>query len=170
MKAALTAALAALMVLAADGAKSGDPSIAANTPAAASSGPDVQISLSDMPLQRRGRWKRVDYTTMSFLLSDHENVDFICLAGKTPPVREFRACTKIIKRTALGAYTVDSSCTFDASNKSTSSLVITGDFQKHLSFDRTVMSNNQRTPSQLHYEETWVGSRCRQSDVGWPGL
>ena len=53
MKPPLTAVFATMLVLAAHGAKSADAQGAANgAPAAAQSGSDVQIDLSDMPHQK----------------------------------------------------------------------------------------------------------------------
>ena len=179
MKPTLTAALATLIVLPAL-VQAADASTAASDLSAASptSDPDVQISLSDMPLQRAGRWKVVEDTGVSLLTGKGEGTSFVCSSGKTAPVQETPACTRIVKRTAAGAYSVDSDCTLKTVGSWTSSLLITGDFRTHLSLYDTEVKEYARKylrpgveavpPESTHQEETWVG-RCRPGDRGWPG-
>jgi hypothetical protein len=171
MKSVLIAASAALIALATDGAKNGDASTAANAPAAdvATDSPDVQISLSDMPLQRAGRWKIVEFPTVSLLMRDDRNNRFVCRSGKTPPLPETPACRRTVKRAALGDgdYVVESHCTLKTGGNWTARTWIAGDFQTHLSLETT--PNVEADPNdRMHEEQTWVG-RCRRRDFGWPG-
>ena len=120
------------------------------------SGPDVQVDIANMPHQRAGLWKMV--------LDDGDGKpasSTSCLSGKAPAVPKMPAgCSQFtIKRTFLGAYVMDMSCTTPTFNM-VSHAVATGDFQTHVSGDSVMTMSGKNMPARtikMHNEATWVG-------------
>jgi hypothetical protein len=154
--AALT--LAAITLLTACGQKAGGNAAAGGSPAAggATSGPDVDIQMADLPKPRAGLWK----VTMDNG-DGKPDTNTVCRSGKQPTMPKMPAgCSKFtIKRTFLGAYVMDMDCkTPDFSM--TAHSTVTGDFQTHASGDSNMTMTMAGKPTQtikMHTEETWVG-------------
>jgi hypothetical protein len=124
--------------------------------AAPASGPDVPVGLANMPHQRAGLWKSV--------LDDGDgkpSESTSCRSGKIPAVPKMPAgCSQFnIKRTFLGAYVMDMSCS-TADYTMVAHAVATGDFQTHLTGDSTMTMSTKQMGSRtmkMHTEETWLG-------------
>jgi Protein of unknown function (DUF3617) len=155
---ASTAALAAFALLAACSPKGGAGSTASGAAAAGgpASGPDVQIDVADMPHQRAGQWKTV--------LDDGDgkpDVSTSCMSGKTPAIPKMPAECKqfTLKKTFLGAYVMDMSCSTPEYSM-TAHAVVTGDTQSHLVGDSTMTMTMKDQPTRtmkMHTDATWVG-------------
>jgi hypothetical protein len=152
-------ALAAFGILAACSPKGastaagGSPSPATGAPA---SGPDVPVDLAHMPRQRAGLWKLVIDNG-----DGKPGTSTLCLSGRAPAVPKMPAgCGPFsIKRTFMGAYVIDMSCTTPAYSMVTHQ-VATGDFQTHVSGDSTMTMSGKQIPARtvkMHTDETWVG-------------
>jgi hypothetical protein len=156
-------ALAAVSLLAACSPKAGGNATAASgssgAPAAAAaptSGPDVQITLADLPRPKAGLWQNV--------IDDGDGKpDTItsCLSGKTPTMPKMPpGCSQFsIKRTFLGHLVMDMNCTtpqFSMVMHSEAS----GDFQTNMSSDATMtMSSKQMGThtTKMHTEAHYIG-------------
>ena len=156
---AAVAAIAALALLTACGPKGGaGQTTASGGPAAGApaSGPDVEIAPADMPHQRAGLWKTV--------LDDgdgHPDTETTCLSGKAPAIPKMPAgCTQFsLKRTFLGAYVMDMSCT-TADFSMTAHATVTGDLQSHMVGDSVMTMTTKTTPAKtikMHTEATYLG-------------
>jgi hypothetical protein len=159
MKLTPTAAvtLAALSLLATCGPKGGNAT-AGGSGGAAASGPDVQISLSDLPRQKAGLWQTV--------IDDGDGKPATmtsCASGKVPSMPKMPpGCSQFsIKRNFLGRYIMDMNCTtpeFTMVMHSES----TGDFQTHMSSDATMTMSTKQMPAKttkMHTEAIWVPGR-----------
>jgi hypothetical protein len=159
-------ALAAIGLLAACGPKGGNaaaPGAAATgsaAPAAAgaapASGPDVQISVADLPRPRAGRWQNV----IDNGDGKPETVTS-CLSGKAPTLpRMPPGCTQFtIKRTFLGHFVMDMNCATPRFTVVMHSEA-TGDFQTNVSQNAVMtMSSPQMAPQthKIHTEAHWMG-------------
>ncbi len=151
-------ALATLALLGACG-PSGGSSTAANVAAggaAPASGPDVQVDISSMPRQRGGLWKTV--------LDNGDgkpDTSTSCMSGKAPAIPKMPAgCSQAsLKRTFLGAYVMDMSCSTPAYT-AVMHATVSGDFQTHMTGDSTMtMTMAQQPPRtiKMHTDATWVG-------------
>jgi hypothetical protein len=157
---ATVAAVAAFTLLAACSPKGGSGSTSASGAAAAgaaASGPDVQIDPSNMPRQRAGLWKTV--------LDDGDgkpDVTTTCMSGNTPAVPKMPdGCKQFtLKKTFLGAYVMDMSCT-TADYSMTAHAVVTGDVQTHLTGDSIMTMSIKQQPTKtikMHTDATWIGA------------
>jgi hypothetical protein len=156
-------ALAAFSLLAACGPKGGGNATASGgAPAAGgavgapASGPDVAITMSDLPHPKAGLWQTTlddgdgKPTTMS-----------TCYSGKTPNMPKMpQGCSQLgIKRSFLGAVTMDMNCAtpdFTMVMHST----VTGDFQSSMSSDAVMTMSMKGSPpktSKMHSEAHYVG-------------
>jgi hypothetical protein len=153
---ASTAALATLALLAACGPKGGN-STSASGAGAAASGPDVPVDLANMPHQRAGLWKTI--------LDDGDgkpDVSTSCLSGNAPAVPKMPdGCNQFsIKKTFLGAYVMDMSCTTPEYTM-TAHATVTGDVQSHLVGDSTMTMTAKDQPTRtmkMHTDATWIGA------------
>ena len=156
---ASTTALAAFALLAACGPKGGSGSTASGAAAtgAAASGPEVPVDLANMPHQRAGLWKTV--------LDDGDgkpDVSTNCMSGNAPAVPKMAdGCAKFtLKKTFLGAYVMDMSCT-TPEYAMTAHAVVTGDMQSHLVGDTTMTMSAKDQPVRtvkMHTDATWIGA------------
>ena len=162
MKLRTTAALAAVALLAGCGPKGGG---AATAPAGggpsaggapAASGPDVQISLSDLPRPKAGLWQNV--------IDDGDGKpDTVtsCLSGRIPAMPKTpRGCSQFsIKRTFLGHIVMDMNCA-TPEFKMVMHSEATGDFQNSMSSDATMTMSGPHVPARttkIHTEARYLG-------------
>jgi hypothetical protein len=153
-------ALAAFSLLAACGPKGGGNATASSgAPAiggAPASGPDVQITMADLPRPRAGLWQNTlddgdgKPTTMT-----------TCYSGKTPNMPKMpQGCSQLsLKRGFLGAITMDMNCATPDFNMVMHSTV-TGDFQNTMSSDAVMTMSMKGSPaktSKMHSEAHYVG-------------
>jgi hypothetical protein len=159
MTSATVAALATIALLAACSPKTGGNSTASGAAAAGApaSGPDVQIDIANMPHQRAGLWKTV--------LDDGDgkpDTSTTCMSGNVPAVPKMPdGCNQFsIKKTFLGAYVMDMSCTTTEFSM-TAHAVVTGDVQSHLVGDSTMTMTTKGQPAKtmtMHTDATWIGA------------
>ena len=154
-------ALVAVGLLAACSPKAGGNATAAaggapGAAAAPTSGPDVQITLADLPHPKAGLWQNV--------IDDGDGKpDTItsCLSGKTPSMPKMPpGCSQFsIKRTFLGHLVMDMNCTtpqFSMVMHSEAS----GDFQTNMSSDATMTMSGKSVgtrTTKMHTEAHYVG-------------
>ena len=151
-------ALAALALLAARGPKGGGNATAsAGAPGGApASGPDVPITLADLPRPKAGLWQ----TT----LDDGDgkpSTSTTCYSGKTPNMPKMPpGCSQLgIKRTFLGPIVMDMNCAtpdFTMVMHST----VSGDFQNSMSSDAVMTMSLKGAPpktSKMHSDAHYVG-------------
>jgi hypothetical protein len=152
-------ALAAFSLLGACGPRGGGNATAsggAPTAGGATSGPDVQLSLADLPHPRAGLWQ----TT----LDDGDGkptTTSSCFSGKTPTMPKMSpGCSQFsIKRTFLGHIVMDMNCTTPEVTMVMHSEA-SGDFQNNMTSDATMtMSTKQMAPQthKMHTEAHYVG-------------
>jgi Protein of unknown function (DUF3617) len=151
-------ALAAFMLLTACGPKGGAGASASGAAAAGApaSGPDVEIDPANMPHQRAGLWKTV--------IDDGDgkpDTSTDCMSGNVPAVPKMPdGCAKFtLKKTFLGAYIMDMSCT-TAEYSMTAHAVVTGDVESHLTGDTTMTMTPKEGPARtmkMHSDATWIG-------------
>jgi hypothetical protein len=154
-------ALSALSLLAACGPKAGGNASASAGGATAAggaptSGPDVQINLSDLPRPRAGLWQNV--------IDDGDGKpDTItsCLSGKVPTMPKMPAgCSQFsIKRTFLGRIVMDMNCTTPQFTLVMHSEA-TGDLQNNMSSDATMTMSGPNMPAKntkMHTEAHYIG-------------
>jgi hypothetical protein len=156
---ATTTAIAAFALLAACSPKGGAGSTASGAGAAGAppSGPDVSVDIANMPHQRAGLWK----TT----LDDGDgkpDVSTSCMSGNAPAVPKMPdGCKQFsIKKTFLGAYVMDMSCTTPEYTM-TAHATVTGDVQSHLVGDSTMTMTMKDQPAKtmkMHTDATWIGA------------
>ncbi|HWE47401.1 MAG TPA: DUF3617 family protein [Caulobacteraceae bacterium] len=151
---------AALSLLAACSPKGGGNAASggAGSPAAggATSGPDVEVKMSDFPRPRAGLWKIVMDSG-----EGKPNTFTSCHSGKQPEIPKMpKGCDQLsIKRKFLGGYVMDMACKTPEYSMNMHATV-TGDFQTHASGDSvTTMSMGGKPPQtmKMHTDETWVG-------------
>jgi Protein of unknown function (DUF3617) len=154
------AALAALSFLAACSPKAGNATAAAGgapgAAAAPNSGPDVQITLADLPRPKAGLWQNV-------IDNGEGKPDTLtsCLSGKTPTMPKMPpGCSQFsIKRTFLGHLVMDVNCATPQYSMVMHSEA-SGDFQTNMSSDATMtMSSKQMGThtTKMHTEAHYVG-------------
>ena len=115
---------------------------------AATSGPDVEINMSDLPHPKPGLWQNV--------IDDGDGKpDTItsCLSGKTPTMPKMPAgCSQFsIKRTFLGHIVMDMNCTTPQFTMVMHSEA-TGDFQSNMSSDATMTMSGPNMPAKTHQD------------------
>ena len=148
------ATIAVLTLLAACGPKAGGNATASG--GAPATGPDVPISLADLPRQKAGIWQ----TTLDD--GDGKPATMThCLSGKVPAMPKLPpGCSQMsIKRTILGAYVIDMSCTTPEYSMAMHS-VVTGDFNSNVSSDGTMTTSTKQTApttSKMHTVAHYVG-------------
>ena len=156
-------ALAALSLLAACGPKGGGNATASagapgspSATGAPASGPDVAITMADLPRPKAGLWQNT--------LDDGDGkptTTTTCYSGKTPNMPKMpQGCSQLgIKRTFLGAVTMDMNCAtpdFTMVMHST----VTGDFQSSMSSDAVMtmsMKGSAPKTSKMHSEAHYIG-------------
>jgi hypothetical protein len=148
-------ALATFSLLAACGPKAGG-NATASAGGAATSGPDVQINMSDLPHPKAGMWQNV--------IDDGDGKPATmtsCLSGKTPTMPKMPAgCSQFsMKRTFLGHIVMDMNCTTPQFTMVMHSEA-TGDFQSNMSSDATMTMSEPNMPARttkMHTEAHYVG-------------
>jgi hypothetical protein len=157
--ASITVALAALSLLSACGPKpAGNATAGAGAPAGAAptSGPDVEINMSDLPHPKAGLWQN----TIDDGDGKPTNMT-TCLSGKTPTMPKMPpGCSQFsIKRTFLGHIVMDMNCATPEFTMVMHSEA-QGDFQNSMSSDATMtMSSKQMAPrtTKMHSEAHYLG-------------
>jgi len=151
-------AIAAFSLLAACGPKGGgNATVSAGAPGAPASGPDVQITMADLPHPKAGLWQNT--------IDDGDGkptTTTTCLSGKTPTMPKMPpGCSQFsIKRTFLGHLVMDMNCATPGFTMVMHSEA-SGDFQNNMSSDATMtMSTKQMAApqtSKMHSEAHYLG-------------
>jgi hypothetical protein len=152
----LAAAIAGLSLLAACGPKGGGNQAGGAPGAPAATGPDVPITMADLPRPKAGLWQST--------IDDGDGKPASttsCYSGKQPDLGKMpQTCqTMTFKRTILGAIVIDMACA-NPDFSLTMHSVATGDFQSAMSSDATMSMTMKGQPpkvSKMHTEAHWVG-------------
>jgi hypothetical protein len=161
-----------------DGDHAPPPTSAAPAAASPAPQPGARLDASDLPHLRPGRWKVVTAPLGGVLTlrAGDSGVSFVCVSGRRLPIGHLARCSDTFTRTDQATYVVYSSCTTKM-GVLVSHTVISGDFQTHLTLDRTTLIPplpaggccGARGPftDTMHIDETWAG-RCRRGDYRPP--